>query len=99
MPGETVKFRLGEVLYQGDRYEFLVTDKRMLFYKRSGFLFKKDSVVSIKLEEILELRYKEEGLINKRGVIEVVTSKKKTSFSGTAAQMRELYKELQTMIG
>ena len=94
MPGEEVRFQsLTPVTYGKKRYQVILTDRRLILYARRGAIFKSDDVVSWKLDEIQGIQYKEEGLINKKGVIEI-HAKTKVKFYGPAKETKVLYQQL-----
>ena len=101
LPEEEIRFQSpSEVEYGDARYILYLTNKRLILYKQSGFgPFKKDNIVTEKLDEIQTLRYKEQGLISKKGVIEVITKTRRFFLKGSAGSMKALYQSLQEMIG
>jgi hypothetical protein len=75
----------------------LVTNKRILLYARRGLVFKSDDVVSIKLEELQRVKYKERGVIGKTGVLEV-HGKTLLQLEGNPAEMKTLYQQILQFI-
>lgn len=74
LPNEEVRYRreIPNFKVSGEVYgELIVTDKRIIFYKRSGLIFKKDISETIGLSKISGLKFKEKGIISKKGVIEI----------------------------
>ena len=57
-PGETIIFQSGKVKTLNDRFDFYITDQRMLLYKRRGFVLKKDRVIAERIEDIHMLAMK-----------------------------------------
>jgi len=101
LPGEEIRFQSpGEIEYGNCRYTLYLTNKRLILYKQSGFfIFKKDHIVTEKLSDIESLRYREEGFLLKKGVIEVVTKTRKIFLRGDAHSMKALFQSLQELIG
>lgn len=100
MPGENIRYRSPDMIeYQGDTYELYITDKRLLWYKRTGLIFKSDKVITENLGDVVEIRYMEKGMISKRGIIRIETTRKKLEFSGSREAIRAIYSELQTHLG
>jgi hypothetical protein len=98
LPGEDIRFHSGQsVRYGGNLYELLVTNKRILLYARRGLVFKSDDVVSIKLEELQGVKYKERGVIGKTGILEV-QAKTLFQFEGNPAEMKTLYQQILQFI-
>lgn len=98
-PNEVIKDKSTEnITYGGQSYELYVTDKRLIFYSRTGSIFKRDNIISEKLLEIQTISFKEEGLFFKKGTINIETKDKKLLFEGSAENMKALYLELQKMI-
>lgn len=94
MPGEQIKLHSDVNLeYSGKKYELVLTDRRVLLYNKRGLVVKKDDVVTQKLEELNGVKYKEKGLINKMGVLEI-QGKTKMDLEGPAAAVKALYQQL-----
>ncbi len=99
MPGENVRFSSPEpVEYQGGKYSFLITDRRLIFYLRKGLIFKKDRIISENIGDIVNLTYDEKGLISIKGLIKIITNRKKLEFGGNRDSIMAIYQELQTLI-
>lgn len=99
MPGENIRYSSATpVEYQGAQYYFLITDRRVLWHRQQGLVFKKDNVISENISEIVDMSYSEKGLISKKGIVNITTSRKKLEFSGAKDSIMEIYKELQSFI-
>jgi len=95
-PGENITFASPTLVeYQGDLYEFYITDRRLIWYIRKGLIFKSDRVITENIGNVQGISYKEEGIFRKRGVIVVETDVKKLEFSGSREAMRAIYSEMQ----
>jgi len=101
LPNEEIRFQSpGYVEYGEIKYTLYLTNKRLILYRQSGFgPFKKDNIVTEKLEEIQSLKYREEGFINKKGIIEVVTKTRRFFLKGSTGSIKTLYQTLQEMLG
>ncbi|MEM1558025.1 MAG: hypothetical protein QXG12_05485 [Thermoproteota archaeon] len=100
MPGENVRYRSPVMVeYQADTYEFCITDRRLIWYKRTGLIFKSDKIITESIGEIEGISYQEKGIITKKGIIKITTTRKSLEFSGPTQAMRAIYAELQTYIG
>lgn len=96
-PGENIRFTSPQpVSFQGDSYTFVVTDRRLLWHKTSGLLFKKNNFVSVPIEQVKNISYQEKGMMKKTGHIEVEVGSKKYSFSGNLESIRSIYNEMQS---
>jgi hypothetical protein len=99
MPGENILFSSPKSIeYLGDHYELYITDMRLLWFKRSGLVFKKDKIISENIGDILEMRYEEKGIISKKGMIKVVTGRKELEFSGRRDVIKTIHSELQAQM-
>jgi hypothetical protein len=96
-PNETVQYESpNRVLYQGEGYDFLVTDARLLLYRRKGLLFKKDMIVAEIKDYVWHVSYKELGAFPKRAVISISTMEGKImTLGGSRHAMKALYSEMQ----
>ena len=83
--------------YRGEYYEAVITNKRLILYARRGFVFKSDDVISVKLDEIADLRYREDGIILKTAIIEI-WGKRRIRLEGPVSTMKALYRLLQLFI-
>lgn len=98
LPGEEIRFRSDQgVKYGNNLYTLLVTNKRLLLYARRGLLFKSDDVVSIKLEELHGIKYKERGIISRTGMIEI-HGKTLFQLEGPPSEMKTLYQQVLQFI-
>ncbi len=95
MPGEQVRFHSSRAVRYGDRsYRVILSDRRILLYARRGTLFKNDDVVTQKLDELQGVKYSEQGLIDKKGVIRVQSFKTEMDLSGPAGEIKALYQQM-----
>ena len=98
MPGEETKFQsTGGVRYGVKKYQVILTDRRLLLYAERGLLFKKDDIISQKLDQLQGIKYSEKGIIDKRGVIQV-ESKTKMDLEGPAEEMKALYQQMMQFL-
>ena len=98
IPGEEIRFQsYQKVRYGAKDYQVIVTNKRLLLYARRGTLFKKDDVVSISLGELQGVKYKEQGILRKKGILEV-HGKTLVRLFGRADEMKTLYQQLMQFI-
>ena len=96
-PGENVRFTSPQsVSFQGDQYTLVVTDRRILWHKTKGLVFKKNNFVAVPIEQIKNITYEEKGLMKKMAHVTVEVSNKSYSFSGSLEAMRAVYGELQS---
>ena len=95
-PGEDVKYTSqSQVNFQGDTYTVVITDRRIIWYKTRGLLFKKNSLVAVPIEQVKGIRYDEEGLIKKLAYVTISMPDRKYAFSGNRESMKAIYGELQ----
>jgi hypothetical protein len=58
--------------YNGSSFnELAMTNKRIVFYKRTGLIFKKDNTSSTPLKNINSVHFQEKGVIRKKGILEI----------------------------
>jgi len=99
MPGEGVRYSSPEpVEYQGGHYYFIITDRRVIWHRQTGMIFKKDNVISENISDIVDMAYIEKGIISKKGLVNLTTTRKKLEFAGKKESILEIYKELQQFI-
>jgi hypothetical protein len=96
LPGETVKYRSpGKVRLGSQKYVLITTEKRLILYRRSGTFFKREEFKADGIPEIQAISYKEEGAWTKWGTIKIKVQGRYVTYTGRAATMQTLYRELQ----
>ncbi len=94
VPGEEVKFQSkGFVRFGDSSYHVILTDRRIVLYARRGVLVKNDEVVTQKLTELQGVKYSEEGLVTRRGIIRI-EGKTRMDLSGSAPEIKALYQQM-----
>lgn len=99
LPGEEIRFRTSraKVRYGGELWEVIVTNKRLLLYAQRGLVFKKDNIISAKLDEIRDIKYRERGLIKKTGVLEI-HGKTLMQLEGDSSEVKPIYQQILQFI-
>ncbi len=99
MPDENIRYEhpskvnIGEIVYN-----LYITDTRLIGYVQRGLIFKKDSIITINLNEIKSLDYKEEGMLSKKGNLKLNTSDMSFSIYGAPRGMTQLWQTLQSFM-
>ena len=97
-PGEQIKFQsTGGVSYGNKLYQVILTDRRILLYARRGMISKSDDVVTAKLDELQGIKYSEQGLIGKKGIIHI-EGKTRMDLWGSALEMKTLYQQMMAFM-
>jgi len=94
MPKEEILYSVRKVYVGDQKYDAYITNKRLIFYRQVGTLFKKDDFIAIKLKDIENVMYKEEGTIKKKGVLYVELPKRKLAIYGSRDAIRGFYQNL-----
>ncbi|MCW4016130.1 MAG: hypothetical protein NWF06_07165 [Candidatus Bathyarchaeota archaeon] len=98
-PGETIIFQSRKIESLNDSFFFFITDQRILLYRRRGVLFKKDRVISERIENISTMKYGEMGILRKKGILCIETySKKMEPIVGKVPDIKAIWKEMQKYI-
>lgn len=98
-PGENIRYKSPKpVDFQGDKYYFYITDRRLIWHKETGAIFKKDNFVSVVIENVKEIKYSEKGLLSKKGIIEIIMKDRKYEFSGPVDTIIAIYNEMQALM-
>ncbi|WP_415280821.1 hypothetical protein [Candidatus Nitrososphaera sp. FF02] len=101
-PQEAIKYQSQrQIRYGGQDYVLYITNRRVIGHKIKGFVFKKDKVFSVALEEISYLKYDEKGLVHKKGVlaIETLDQKMRFEFEGGIEDVKVVWQEMQKQLG
>ncbi len=97
-PGEQVKFQSNGGVRYGDKpYQVVITDRRILLYAKRGMLFKNDDVVTQRLDELQGVKYSEQGIIAKKGIIHI-EAKTRMDLWGSAAEIKTLYQQMMAFM-
>lgn len=96
LPGEVIKFQSpGKVRAYNVSFDFLLTDQRILLYRRRGVLLRKDTIIAERIEDIRTLNYDEKGIARKKGVLNIETmSKKMGPIEGKVPDIKAIWQEL-----
>jgi len=98
MPGEETKFHsTGGVRYGVKNYHVILTDRRLLLYAQRGLLVKNDDVISQKLDDLQGVKYSEEGIIDRKGIIRI-EGKTRMDLKGSAREMKALYQQMMQFL-
>lgn len=98
LPGEEIRYSSPPgLIYGGKSYELIVTDKRLLLYNRRGTFFKKDDFVSQKVEEVQNITYRENGMLKKEGVLQII-AKTKFTLTGRPSVVKAIYQQILQFI-
>lgn len=96
-PSESIQYRSpGLVEYQGEKYDFYISNARLMWHRRKGLIFKKDAFVAAALESVREISYKEKGTFSKKATITFEMKEGiKRQITGSPASIRAIYSEIQ----
>lgn len=99
-PNEEIQITFREsdlVEYAKTKYQVFFTNQRLVLFARTGLIFKRDNIVSIAYQDIIQMDYREKGL-RKKGHALVATPLMKYTFAGNPQVVREMIKYLQRFI-
>ncbi len=97
-PTEQVSFKSGATVKHGGKdYQVIVTDRRLILYGRRGIVIKNDDVITERLDNVQEIRYREKGLISKRGII-TIEAVRSIQLVGDASEMRRIFNSLLQVV-
>ncbi len=100
LPQEVIQYQSKhDIQYGGEDYVLFITNRRVIGHRRKGFIFKKDRVFSVALEEVTNLKYDEQGLINKKGILVIETKTQKIPFEGKIKDVKVIWQEMQKYLG
>lgn len=98
-PGESIRFSTSAPInYQGQPYIFYITNRRIIWHRLKGMIFKKDNFICEAIENVTNIEYKEMGLLTKKGVIKIAIGNRKIEFNGSVPTIRAIYGEAQSLI-
>lgn len=100
LPGEVIKFHsLRKVKAYNVSFDFIITDQRILLYRRRGVLLRKDTIIAERIDDIRTLNYDEKGIVKKKGVLRIETmSKKLDPIEGRVPDVKAIWQEMHKYI-
>lgn len=100
LPGEVIIFQSPrKVRAYNVSFDFLITDQRILLYRRRGILLRKDTIIAERIEDIRTLNYDEKGIVKKKGVLRIETmSMKLEPIEGKVPDIKAIWQELHKYI-
>jgi len=98
MPGEQTRFHsTGGVRFGVKHYHVILTDRRLLLYAQRGLLVKNDEVISQRLEELQGIKFSEQGIIDRKGIIRI-EGKTRMDLEGSPKEMKALYMQMMQFL-
>lgn len=95
-PQEVIRYQSKkEIHYADQKYVLYITNRRVIGHSRKGLILKKDRVFSVAIEEISDLKYDEQGLVRKKGVLQIQTATQTFDFAGKIEDVKVIWKEMQ----
>jgi len=95
LPGEYIMHQSALPLeYRGELYEFYITNKRLMWFRLEGLIFKRERFASEDLADVRGVRYCEKGIFGKKGVMEIHVKDRKLEFSGLIRDVKSTYEVL-----
>ena len=92
-PNETIIFR--EEIPVEEYQEMAMTNKRIILYRRTGLIFKKDDVSSIPLKSISNVKFHEKGVIRKKGELTMEIGKEEPlTLEGNLSEIKYVYNKI-----
>lgn len=75
--------------------ELAMTNKRIVFYKRTGLVFKKDNTSSTPLKNIGSVHFHEKGVMRKKGILELDIGRgDPIELQGNPSEIKYLYNKI-----
>ncbi|MFY3739736.1 MAG: hypothetical protein HMLIMOIP_000155 [Candidatus Nitrosomirales archaeon] len=98
-PDEEIRYQTKETIEYSDneKYILYITNRRIIGFKKTGLFRNKDRLFSVGLEEVRNILYKEEGLITKKGKLEVKTLTTPYTFKGKP-EVKVVCREMQKFL-
>jgi len=97
-PGEQIRFQSrGGVHFGKSRYHVIITDRRILLYARRGLWAQNDEVVTQKTDDLHGVKYSEQGIIEKRGII-TLEGKTRMDLWGPAIEIKTIYQQMMAFM-
>jgi len=83
------------VNYNEEEYRVYITSHRLVLFKETGVIFKKEEIITENWAQIRGLQYTETGRISKKGLLTFSSSKGESVLEGPRGGMLSLFKAIQ----
>ncbi len=84
--------------YSGTDTTLYIVNRRVIVHKRRSKIIKKDKVFSVALDEIINLKYDDKGLVSKKGTLTIETKTQKIPFEGNVDDVNVICQEMQQIL-
>jgi hypothetical protein len=93
---ETIQYRGPRpVEFQGEKYDFYVTNARLIWHQRKGADSRREAWVAAAKEQVTDVAYEERGFFSRKAFCRVVMGGREIIFAGKPAIIREIFAEMQ----
>ena len=99
LPNEEIQYKIENIKYGNQPYNLYITNMRIMLYIERGLVLKKVDFIAFKMKEIQNVMYKEEGLINKKGVLILDRTANRISLTGSPNAIRTAYQNIMRFWG
>jgi len=83
------------VNYNEEEYRVYITSHRLVLFKETGIIFRKEEIITENWAQIRGLQYTETGRISKKGLLTFSSSKGESVLEGPRGGMLSLFKAIQ----
>jgi hypothetical protein len=96
LPGEAVLYESpGEVYYRRTPFALLLTGERLVLHAVTGRLARRERVIAEPLAGVGLMQYSEEGLVSRRGRLDIRFPNSLLSLTGSPGTIKEVWQALQ----
>ncbi|MCJ7634226.1 transposase, partial [Candidatus Bathyarchaeota archaeon] len=75
------------------RYQVIITDLRLILYAQRGLIFKRDDLLTERMDKMIGMKYEEKGKLGKKGSIRV-EGETTLFLVGGVSEIKALYQSL-----
>jgi len=99
LPNENVLYNSERpVSYMDKKFWVYITERRLILYRISGIIFKKEEVFTENLRNLKNLHFNQIGTIRKKGVLRILLTRDEIEIRGKLDDIRALFQHIQRKI-
>lgn len=98
VPGEQIKFACKQdIEYADKKYNLIITNKRILLYKKRGIFNKCEDIICERVERLEGLEYKEKGGLSNLAKVSIKGGLK-LDIKGSSKEIKDMFQILECLI-
>lgn len=98
LPSEHIVYKTPDLVnVRQTKYRLYLTNQRVILHRVDGLFFKKDDLISWRTSDITHTKFKQEGLLGRRGRLDIEAHGSATRIEGSFSSIQGAY--MQALAG